>query len=90
MTRVIYRPGVPSLELRGHAGAGERGRDLLCASLSTLLYTLLASDPEAEAELDEGYGLVRGGAPGPYAYAAAGVRLLAQEYPQHVRLEVRE
>lgn len=75
----------------GHAGAAEPGRDPLCAALSILMYTLLAALPagETERELDDGCCRVRGGGRAAYEVIAAGLRLLAAEYPEHVCLEVR-
>ena len=89
MTTVLYDPAAPAMEWRGHAGAGAAGGDLVCAALSTLLYTLIAAAPGAETELSEGFARVTGGEAGPYRFAAAGLRLLAADYPRHVRLEVR-
>lgn len=40
MTRVRYDRGSLSLSMEGHAGAGEKGGDLVCAALSTLMMTL--------------------------------------------------
>ena len=41
MTRVEYSPAARRLRLTGHAGAGERGSDPVCAALSILVYALL-------------------------------------------------
>ncbi len=89
VTTIVYDPAGPELRFSGHAGAGAPGRDLVCAALSTLLYTLIAAAPEAAVELGEGSARVRGGDGGAYAVVAAGLRLLAAEYPRHVRMEVR-
>ena len=40
MTRVEYSPAARRLRLTGHAGAGERGSDPVCAALSILVYAL--------------------------------------------------
>lgn len=49
MITVVYteRAGVLSLTLDGHAGAGEYGHDIVCASASMLAYTLAAGVAEA-------------------------------------------
>lgn len=52
MTRVEYSPAARRLRLTGHAGAGERGSDPVCAALSILVYALL--DAGAEGELSPG------------------------------------
>ena len=44
MTRVEYSPAARRLRLTGHAGAGERGSDPVCAALSILVYALLDAD----------------------------------------------
>lgn len=93
MTLVIYEPETPALEFIGHAGAGLYGQDPVCAALSILLYTLAASVPEARASFGDGWARVEGageaGRKAGYAFAATGVRLLAEHDPQHVRLEVK-
>ena len=40
MTQIVYDPDGPSLRMQGHAGAGEKGGDLVCAALSALMMTL--------------------------------------------------
>lgn len=40
MTRVFFEPQEPRLTMEGHAGAGEKGGDLVCAALSMLMMTL--------------------------------------------------
>ena len=89
MTTIVYDPAGPWMEFSGHAGAGEPGRDLVCAALSTLMYTLIAALPGAEVTMGDGRCRVSGGEAGAYAVIAAGARLLAEAYPQFVRLEVR-
>ena len=91
MTRVRYDPAAPEMVFSGHAGAGEPGRDPVCAALSILMYTLLSTLPagETERELNDGFCRVRGGGRAAYEVIAAGLRLLAAEVPEHVCLEVR-
>ncbi len=92
MTSVRYDPAVPEMVFTGHAGAAEAGRDPVCAALSMLMYTLLSALPagETERELHDGFCRVRGGGREAYEVIAAGLRLLAAEFPEHVCLEVRE
>ena len=40
MIYVTYRPDSRKLSIKGHAGAGEKGHDLVCAAASTVFYTL--------------------------------------------------
>lgn len=64
MTTVVYSPADGLVSLRGHAGAGEKGRDPVCAAVSILMYTLAAL-PGAKLHLGEGWAVVElaGGAP---------------------------
>ena len=91
MTRLFYDPKAPEMRFEGHAGAGEAGNDPVCAALSTLMYTLLEALPAEGVEryLADGYCRVRGGDRETYEVIAAGLRLLAAEYPAHVCLEVK-
>lgn len=40
MIKVIYNRDMPRVTIEGHAGSGEAGHDLVCASVSILAYTL--------------------------------------------------
>ena len=88
MTRVVYEPDLPAIEFDGHAGAGLRGRDPVCAALSILLFTLLEGAPGAQARFSEGGCRVQGGDRACYELIGAGCRLLAENYPDFVRWEV--
>ena len=92
MTKLFYDPKTPELRFEGHAGGGERGKDPVCAALSMLMYTLLEALPAEGVEryLADGYCRVCGGDGRTYEVIAAGLRLLAAEYPEHVCLEVRK
>lgn len=87
MTRVCYEPAIPALEMDGHAGAGVRGKDPVCAALSILLFTLMEAEAEAGStlRLADGYARVSGGERRDYALIAVGCRLLAENYPQYVQ-----
>ena len=87
MTRVRYEPTIPALEMDGHAGAGEYGRDPVCAALSILLFTLLDANDAATAHFADGYARISGGRKRDYALMARGARLLAENYPQYVGYE---
>ena len=88
MTRVVYEPDLPAIEFDGHAGAGLRGRDPVCAALSILLFTLVEGTPGAMLRRGEGFCRVSGGEARDYALIAGGCRLLAENYPEYVRMEV--
>ena len=40
MIRIVYRRDKHAVCIRGHAGSGESGHDLICAAVSILAYTL--------------------------------------------------
>ena len=83
MTTVVYSPGDGLVSLRGHAGAGEKGRDPVCAALSILTYTLAAL-PGAGLRLGEGWAVVALPPGAPAAAVCRGFALLAAAYPQNV------
>lgn len=84
MTRVEYSPAARRLRLTGHAGAGERGSDPVCAALSILVYALLDAGAEGRVERGEAELLL------PAAdvdVALCGFRLLAENFPQNVEFK---
>lgn len=52
MIRAVYHPDELRLTVTGHAGAGPKGHDLVCAAVSTLVLTLAAALHRAEIALD--------------------------------------
>lgn len=84
MTRVEYSPAARRLRLTGHAGAGERGSDPVCAALSILVYALL--DAGAEGRVERGEAELR--LPDrDVDVALCGFRLLAENFPQNVEFK---
>ena len=88
MTLVTYEPELPALEFVGHAGAGLRGSDPICAALSMLMYTLIEACPEARVRSGDGYCRIEGSGRerASFDVVLGGLRLLAESYPAHVRL----
>lgn len=89
-----------SLRLEGHAGYAEHGKDIVCASASILAYTL-ASIVDSFDEVNSVIDMTSGDTTirckcedeqtfrkvaDVYYYAKRGYALLAQNYPQYVRL----
>jgi uncharacterized protein YsxB (DUF464 family) len=84
-----------SLKLEGHAGYAEPGKDIVCASASILAYTL-ASIVDSFDEIESAIDLTSGDTTiececntstrNAFAYTKVGYALLAQNYPQYVRL----
>lgn len=50
MTRVYYDESNQVMEISGHAGAGEKGQDLVCAAATILMRTLQAAVQEYPAQ----------------------------------------
>lgn len=67
--------------MSGHAGAGEPGRDIVCAALSILMYSLMASGAEGRVERGEAELLLPDR---DVDVALCGFRLLAESYPEYV------
>ena len=85
MTRIEYSPAARRLRLTGHAGAGERGSDPVCAALSILVYALL--DAGAEGELSPGAAELHLTPADDASLALRGFRLLAENFPQNVEFK---
>jgi len=79
------------MEFIGHAGAGPRGQDPVCAALSILMYTLIDCVPGAKISSGDGYCRVDGPVreKAAYEFARRGAALLEGSYPRHVHLEVK-
>lgn len=90
-----------SLRIKGHAGYAEIGNDIVCSSASILAYTL-ASIVASEDDVEHNIDLTDGDATiececksketyievaKAYYYTLVGYTILAQNYPQYVRLE---
>lgn len=84
MTRVEYSPAARRLRLTGHAGAGERGSDPVCAALSVLVYALLDAGAEGRVERGEAELLLPDR---DVDVALCGFRLLAENFPQNVEFK---
>ena len=84
MTRIEYSPAARRLRLTGHAGAGERGSDPVCAALSVLVYALLDAGAEGRVERGEAELLLPDR---DVDVALCGFRLLAENFPQNVEFK---
>ncbi len=105
MIRVVYRRDGPSLTVRGHAGSGEPGHDLVCAAASVLAHTLAANaraleahgEAAATAELRAGEATIccrpaeerRTEVRLLFDAVCLGFALLARDYPEFLSYEVR-
>ena len=83
MIRVQAGPG--SLAIHGHAGAGPRGADIVCAAVSILAETLAASLPPEDSVLEPGRAEFRFSPGNPAAaFTLRGLELLAKNRPDAV------
>lgn len=104
MTEVIYKPCEFSLLLHGHAGYAEAGKDIVCAGLSALMYSLPASlkargiqyflelgAPEGEAKI-KAFPEVEQIYPCMIIFEtiAEGIALIAEHYPDNVKYSKEE
>lgn len=103
MTTVHFDPKAYKLELRGHAGAGRQGEDLVCAGASALAFAALnaAKDREdyhAEVYMDwENADILVECSPERDAEEACaemfrvilhGFAVLKQRSPEHIRVVI--
>lgn len=79
----------------GHAGAGEQGKDVICAAVSSAAYMTVNTVTEilgvdADAEDSDGYMRFRSHGSKPAADIVKGFRLhmeqLAKQYPDYVTI----
>ena len=80
------------LAVRGHAGYGRQGQDIVCAGVSALVYALAGTLQEterlAEAVMEPGRAEVtgRGECCREFALVRCGLEMLARQYPESVEL----
>ena len=99
MTKVRYEPGKLHLRIEGHAGSAPKGKDLVCAGVSSLGFALLraAGDYDADVVTDEETGVMDVRCrPGPLNQGecmamldtiTGGLSLLSSQYPEYVSYE---
>lgn len=100
MIEVKFKPNEYELSVSGHANFDENGKDIVCAAVSILFYTLAASLDDsickAEKIIDKGSSSVRctpkegcGANVGLVFWTILnGIELLAESYADHVRLTI--
>lgn len=84
------------IKIKGHAGYAEHGKDIVCAAISTITQVFLASVEELttdnlKSDIRAGnavieYGDLSGRAQVLMDSFFVGVQMIADEYPQHVKL----
>lgn len=99
MIEVKFNPKKHTLSVEGHAGYAEKGKDIVCAAVSILLYTLsysLAGMEEliedSDIQLEEGKSYIACKPKKGYRQnvdlifwtCLNGFELLSENYPEHV------
>lgn len=94
MIRITTNEKALSVRAEGHSGYDKKGRDIVCAAVSILFYAyaaeLLKTGVKTEIR-DDGnvFEIVpEGGSRSSYDTVMMGLRLLAESYENHVRIEV--
>ena len=97
MIEIEYRPEQFSVTVKGHAGAGEPGQDIVCAGVSALMFAMTRRGERrfrAQTGEESGYAFVRC-YPRPEDEALChemlctgltGLRAIAASYPECVRV----
>lgn len=94
MTRIEIDLDKGSLMAKGHAGYGERGQDIVCAAVSALTQTAAVAAKRHRGEVKKGDGHIEVQCANteytPVLEAIAeGLKMIARQYPLHVRVKVR-
>ena len=104
MVTIEFKPNTWELTITGHAGHGKKGKDIVCASVSMLFYTLgealydsvemLEEAPIFKDEEGEGYlscipkKEYEGNIARSYWTILEGFQLLANEYTKNVCFKI--
>lgn len=99
MISITFKPKTMELEVKGHAGHGKKGKDIVCSAISTLFYTLgealyqssemLEEAPIFKDEEGEGYLCCTpkeeytGNIARTYWTILVGMQLVAESYPKN-------
>lgn len=104
MINIAFKPNTFELMITGHAGFGKKGKDIVCASVSMLFYTLgealydsidmLEEAPVFKDEEGEGYlscipkKEYEGNIARSYWTILEGFQLLASQYKKNVQFKI--
>ena len=104
MINITFKPKTLELEIKGHAGHGKKGKDIVCSAVSTLFYTLgealyesvdmLVEAPIFKDEEGEGYLAstpkeeYEGNIARTYWTILVGMQMIASQYPKNVKFKV--
>lgn len=77
-----YDPEELILKVSGHSGYAVRGKDIVCAGVSTLVYTLINScDCEVYKDIIKVHG-----SDAVYKAVICGLNMIAKKYPKNIQL----
>jgi uncharacterized protein YsxB (DUF464 family) len=104
MINITFNPQSLELEVTGHAGADEKGKDIVCSAVSMLFYTLADSLNRSEEmlkkhpiiKMEDGNGYIKcrpkkefqGNITLIYWTILNGYQLLAEEYKEYITFKV--
>ena len=104
MINITFKPETLELEIKGHAGQNEKGKDIVCSAISTLFYTLAKSISDSKNMLTknpvikykDGNGYLRckpkeeyaGNIARSYWTILTGFEMIADEYSDYVSLDL--
>lgn len=106
MINITFKPKTMELVVSGHAGAGKKGKDIVCSAISVLFYTLGdslmqytdAMEKEPVVKDVEGEGYIACTPKKEYEANIAlvywtvlnGMQMVAEQYPKNVSFAVEE
>ena len=106
MIQITFNPKEYALSVEGHAGQDEMGKDIVCAAISILFYTLAESlhksermlEEEPVINIEEGNGHISckpkkeyvGNITRTYWTILNGIELVADSYEEYVSFNVTE
>lgn len=104
MINITFKPQTLELEINGHAGQDEKGKDIVCSAISTLFYTLAQTLYDSEIMLEEkpiikwkngaGYILCKpkkeyeGNIACIYRTILTGLQMVSDEYKKFVKMDI--
>lgn len=104
MINITFKPETLELEIKGHAGKDEKGKDIVCSAISTLFYTLAKSIADSKSMLEkkptikykDGNGYLMcvpkkeyaGNIVRSYWTILTGFEMVAEEYSDYVSLDI--
>ena len=80
MIEAVYNRGKKTLSVHGHSGYAPRGRDIVCAGVSTLVYTLINSTEcviDGETVTVKGNGVILDA-------VVCGLNMIAEKFPENL------